>query len=177
MRPTRFEIDALADAVLADSLDLRQHIEYAGAPWLESCSNVMIRICREQPDLPETASAMMPFADYFIRVSPGVSDESERQVAVMVTTAVNCGFYISALERDRSWVRKPERPSPEAETLLAITSEALEREVQRKWNDSHTGKLRTVAMMYGYLIGCRGVDQVRRTMSGTYPAHWILAPT
>ena len=177
MRPTRLDITALADAILADSLGLSQHVEYAGAPWLEPCQQAIISICRDQPVITETESAMKPFADYFTRLSPGVSNDNAQQVVTLVTTAVNCGFFIAFTERDRSWARKPESPSPEAETLLAATSDALEREVQRKWNDSHTGKLRTVALMYGYLIGCRGVDQVCRTMSGTYREAWVFVPT
>lgn len=177
MRTTGLDITALADAILADTLFLSQHIEYAGAPWLEPCLNTIQDICREQPELTETKSAVQPFTDYFIGVSDGVSSESERQVVAMVTSAINCGYYISHTETNRSWTRKPELPSPEAETLLAVTSEALEREIQRKWNDAHTGKLRTVALMYGYLIGRRGVGEIGRSMKGKYHDCWIFVPT
>ena len=172
MRPQKLEINSLANAVSANGLALEQHQRFADASWLQSSANTIQRICREQPDLAETMDFIQSFADYFILVETGMPDEVIVGIGAAIKSAINCGFFIATLEQQNGWKFKKDLPSPEAETLLSATSDALEREILRQWGDSHSSKLRTVALIFGYLLGRPDIPESARSLSGVYQDRW-----
>lgn len=170
----KLEIDVIADAVLAGCLDLIQHEQHAGAPWIEACVRSVKMICRDNLRFTETESSIQLFNNHFILVSQEVTSADIAQIGTAVNSAVNCGYHVAVTEYNQRWLTLSVHPSAEAETLLAAVSESLEAEMQRKWSDLHTAKLRTVAMMFGYLIGRNGVETDNHTINEEYLNKWIF---
>ncbi len=170
----KLQISAVADAVVNQSLDLITHHRFADEPWLASTLNSVRIVCQDNHDFWETDSAIQPFFDYFALWHSSATQDGIRQFIILLKTAINSGYLIFATEQKLSWAFVPEQPSAEAETLLAVVSEGLEREVQRKWGDPHTGRLRTVALMYGFILGRNGLDATLRSIPGHYHNRWVL---
>jgi hypothetical protein len=174
MRAQKLEIDSLANAVVMNALELEQDPRFAEAEWFNFSVGVVQRICHEQPNLVETDALVQVFSNYFVLVEAGATEDVIEAVGSAIKSAINCGFFIATLEQKNSWKFENELPSPEAETLLSATRDALEREILREWRDPHTARVRTVALLFGYLVGRPDTSNAARSLSGSYGARWVF---